>query len=285
MFEMLLSPRKAKRRPWEMFFVGLVYASLSTLIVQWVFSGDAVLSKYSGLLLVTFTTIFSLPFVYFLIKDEEKKDTEYNKGRFRMLREHTKAVFALLWLFIGFVVAFSFWYIVLSSSQNFKVQIETYCFINRPSNFDSCIEQYQSPVKTTGFSISKERILTIFSNNLYVLVFTLIFSLLFGAGAIFILAWNASVIAAAVGIFTKSQLSHLPLGMARYFIHGLPEITAYFIGALAGGILSIAIIRHDTKAEKFWKILQDSLSMVIIAVIILFLAALIEVFITPAFFG
>ena len=67
-------------------------------------------------------------------------------------------------------------------------------------------------------------------------------------------------------------------------IHGIPEIAAYFIGALAGGIVSVAVIKHDVHSEKFWTILQDSLNLVILAVIILFFASLIEVFITPAVF-
>jgi len=65
----------------------------------------------------------------------------------------------------------------------------------------------------------------------------LIFSLIFGAGAIFVLAWNASVIAAAIGIFTKSELSSLPIALIRYMIHGIPEIASYFIVALAGAEL------------------------------------------------
>jgi uncharacterized membrane protein SpoIIM required for sporulation len=101
---------------------------------------------------------------------------------------------------------------------------------------------------------------------------------------IFILAWNASVIAAAIGIFTRSELSALPMGVARYMIHGVPEIAAYFAGALAGGIVSVAVIKHDVHSEKFWTILQDSLNLVILSVIILFIAALIEVFITPIIF-
>ena len=108
--------------------------------------------------------------------------------------------------------------------------------------------------------------------------------MIFGAGAIFILAWNASVISAAIGIFSKSDLTNLPLGLVRYMVHGIPEIGAYFAGALAGGIISIAVIKHDINSEKFWIILQDSLNLVILSVVVLFLAALMEVFITPVFF-
>ncbi len=67
-------------------------------------------------------------------------------------------------------------------------------------------------------------------------------------------------------------------------IHGIPEIAAYFIAALAGGIVSVAVIKHEVRSEKFWSVLQDSLNLIIIAVVILFLAAGMEVFITPYLF-
>ena len=285
MLEMLLSPRKAEREPWTMFFVGLIYASLAILLVNWIFASDAVLAKYSGILVVTFTVMFSLPFMYYLIKNEEEKDMKYG-GFFRILTEHSHAIISLLWLFLGFIVAFSFWYVILSSNQSFRAQIETYCLINRPANFQECVADYgvKGVTKPTAFLTAKDRIFMIFANNVYVLIFTLVFSLIFGAGAVFILAWNASVIAAAVGIFSKTSLASLPLGILRYMIHGLPEIAAYFIAALAGGIVSVAIIRHDTRTEKFWNVLQDALNLIIISVVILFIASLIEVFITPALF-
>jgi uncharacterized membrane protein SpoIIM required for sporulation len=284
MLEMLINPRKAERRSWEMFFVGLFYASLSILLVNWIFAQDAVLAKYSGILIVTFTVMFSLPFMYFTLKNEESKGMR-ETGFMNLLKGHSKAILALMFLFIGFVVAFSFWYIVLSSSQNFRAQIETYCMINRPGNFDDCVSQYGvKNYGVTGFASNKSKIAGIFANNVYVLMFTLLFSIIFGAGAIFVLAWNASVIAAAVGIYTRSNLTELPLGIARYMTHGVFEIGAYFIGAVAGGIISMAIIGHETKSEKFWSILQDCLNLIIIAVVVLFIAAIIEVFVTPSLF-
>ncbi len=285
MFEMLLSPSKAERRPWELFFVGLFYASLSILLVNWIFAQDAVLSRYSGILIVTFTVMFSMPFIYYVIKYEEEKDIKA-KGFLMMLREHSKALTAFMWLFLGFVVAFSFFYVVMSSTQSFRAQIETYCLINRPANFNDCVSEYgvKATTKTVAYATNKEKLFIIFANNIYVLIFTLVFSLIFGAGAIFVLAWNASVIAAAVGIFTRKSLVDMPLGIARYMVHGIPEIGAYFVGALAGGIVSVAIIKHEVNSDRFWDILQDALNLIIVAVIILFLAALVEVFITPSLF-
>ena len=286
MLEMLINPVKAEKRPWEMFFIGAFYATISLILVKWIFSGDPVLSKYSGILVVTFCVMFSIPFMYFAIKNEEEKDLQI-RGFQNLLKEHGKAILYLMFLFMGFVVAFSLWYVVFEDgNQNFRAQIETFCVINKPTHFEDCVSEYgiQHISKTTAFLTSKEKIVNIFATHIYVLIFTLVFSLIFGAGSIFILAWNASVISAAVGIFSDSNLANLPLGLARYMIHGIPEIGSYFSGALAGGIISIAVIKHDVHSEKFWIILQDSLNLVILSVIVLFIAALIEVFITPAIF-
>jgi uncharacterized membrane protein SpoIIM required for sporulation len=284
MIELLMKPKRAERRPWEMFFVGLFWASVSLALVVLVFGKDSILKEGGGLLVVIFTVICCLPFMYYIIKLEEGKDIEINDSG-KLIKEHSKAIRALMWMFLGFVVAFSFWYAIYPEAvgPNFNFQIKTFCAINSPSNFDYCIEQHGIPVGT-GQVAGTNAVLGIFANNIYVLIFTILFSLVFGAGAMFILVWNASAIAAAIGIFTNKTLAQLPVGLFRYMIHGVPEIGAYFVGALAGGIISVAVIRRDLKGEGTWKILQDSLLMIIIAIVILIVAALMEVYLTPLFF-
>ncbi len=284
MIELLVKPKKAERRPLEMFFIGAFWASVSLLLVTFVFGQDSILKEGSGLLVVIFTMMSCMPFIYYIIKLEEKKDIEIDDSG-RLIKEHSKAIHAMMWMFLGFVIAFSFWYIILpnSAGQNFNFQIKTFCAINSPSNYDYCIGQHGLS-SITGSATKMNSVLSIFANNIYVLIFTILFSLVFGAGAIFILVWNASVIAAAVGIFAKGSMINLPLGILRYMIHGIPEISAYFVGALAGGIVSVAVIRKDLRGEGSWRILQDSLLMVIIAVGILVAAALMEVFLTPLLF-
>ncbi len=284
MIELLMKPKRAERRPWEMFFVGLFWASVSFLLVMFVFGKDSILKEGSGLLVVIFTMICCLPFIYYIIKLEEGKDVAISDSG-RLIKEHSKAVYALIWMFLGFVVAFSFFYIIFPdvAGQNFNFQIKTFCAINSPSHYDYCIEHHGVSVGT-GQVTGSSAVLGIFANNIYVLIFTLLFSLAFGAGAMFILVWNASVIAAAVGIFAEKSLAQLPLGLMRYMIHGVPEIAAYFVGALAGGIVSVAVIRKDLRGEGTWSILQDSLLMIIIAIVILIVAALMEVYLTPLLF-
>ncbi len=286
MLESLINPKRAERQPWEMLFVGLLYASLSILLPYFLFGKDPVLSRYLGILIVTFCVMFTMPFVYYTIKLEQRKDIEY-EGEFKILKEHSRAIMVFLWLFLGFVIAFSFWTMILPAGNNLlDAQIKTYCQINQHNNYNACIKQYglTEASTITGAVTSKDRFLSIFTNNVYVMIFTLVLSLIFGAGAIFILAWNASVIAAAINIFTKSTISQLPMGLGRYMIHGIPEIAAYFIAALAGGILSISVIRRDFRGERLWSIVQDALNLVIIGIVILLLSAIIEVFITPKLF-
>lgn len=279
-----MKPKRAERRPWEMFFIGAFWAFISLVFVGFVFGRDSILKEGSGLLVVIFTVISCLPFIYYIIKLEEGKDVVIDDSG-RLIKEHSKAIHAMIWMFLGFVVVFSLCYIIFpdSASQNFNFQIKTFCAINSPSNYDYCIEQHGTPVVTGAIS-GGNAVVKIFANNVYVLIFTIFFSLAFGAGAMFILVWNASVIAAAIGIFAKESIVNLPMGLLRYMVHGIPEISAYFVGALAGGIVSVAVIRRDLRGERSWKILQDSLLLVIIAIGILVAAALMEVYLTPLLF-
>ncbi|MBT3404852.1 hypothetical protein HN832_02025 [archaeon] len=285
MLEAIINPKEAERGPWKMFFVGLVYASLSLLLVHWFFSSDTVLSEYSGILVVTFCVMFSLPFIYYTIRREEKQDEEV-EGLFSVWKVHSDAIYSFMWLFLGFVVAFAFWHSVLQNASLFNAQIETYCLINNPSNLEKCVSQYaiSEIPEMTGAATSQMRLLSILENNIYVMIFTLIFSLIFGAGAIFVLAWNASVIAAAIGIFTKYRIAEIPMGIARYMIHGFPEIAAYFITALAGGIFGVGIIRHGVKDRGFVRILENTILLLFIAVVVLIVAAFLEVYFTPLLF-
>ncbi len=284
MLETLINPKEGEKGPWKMFFIGIVYASLSLLLVHWFFSGDPNLSNASGMLVVLFCIMFSFPFMYFIIKTEEKEDEDV-EGIFSVWRAHKDAIYAFMWLFLGFVVAFSFWNIVLHDANLLNFQIQTYCQINSPGDVDACVKEYSSGnLNMTGASINGMRFLSIIENNVYVMIFTLIFSLIFGAGALFILVWNASVISAAVGIFVRYNVKDIPLGIARYAIHGVPEIAAYFITALAGGIFGVGLIRHGIKSEKFLKVFENVIIMIFMALVILILAALIEVYITPLIF-
>ena len=282
MLESMFNPKRLEKGPWKMFFIGILYASLSLILVKLFFSKDVVLAEYSGMIVITFAVMLILPFMYFIIREEEYEDEEVF-GFFSVWRIHKDAIYSFLWLFLGFLLAFSFWYIILQDVNLFNAQIETFCRINSPGDINSCVEGYDF-TKGTGATVKEIRLLAIIENNVYVVLFTLILSLIFGAGAIFVLAWNASVIATAISIFAQNKISEIPFGILRYMVHGFPEIAAYFIAALAGGILSVAVVNQGVRNLKFYRVLRDVSILIAIAVILLVIGTLVEVFITPLFF-
>jgi uncharacterized membrane protein SpoIIM required for sporulation len=113
-------------------------------------------------------------------------------------------------------------------------------------------------------------------NNIGVLSLSFLFSFLYGAGAVFILAWNASVLSTAIGMAAKSYggIQAFPLAILTYFPHGSLEILAYFIGGIAGGLVSTVITKRHS--GKFWFIVKDGLQLMAISALILVIAALIE---------
>ena len=273
--ESLINPKKLEKKPWEMFFLGIVYASFSFLLSWWVFK------EYVSIVMVTLTAICSVPLIHNTILVEARK-TDSSQKELWLIKEHGKAVSAFTFLFLGFTVAFLIFFTILPADtvQNvFKIQIDTISQITT-----SPTGQFISTFGNIG---------AILLNNLKILIFCFLLSFFFGSGSIFILTWNASVVAAAIGIFIRNNImsqlgpniatySHIiSMGVLKYMTHGIIEIVAYFVGALAGGIISIAVIRHDFKSDRFKKSLLDSTDIIVISIVLLFVAALIEVFVTP----
>jgi|TARA_B100002003_G_scaffold249088_1_gene284471 uncharacterized membrane protein SpoIIM required for sporulation len=271
--ESLVNPFTAEKHPWEMFFIGLLYNTIAIFLALWIFPSHA------SLIMVFLTVLACVPFIYATIKMEEEYDLKVTK-EILLMKEHSRVLFFLMFLFLGIVASVSFWYVVLPTS------LQSTLFVVQ-SNTIQAINQH-----VTGNAISTSNIFfKIFVNNFKVLLFCLLFSFFYGSGAIFILTWNASVIGVAIGNFISSNISQfstyftvVPLALMRYMTHGLFEVGAYFAAGLAGGIISIAVIRHDFGTQRFSHVLLDSIDLVIVSLILLLFAAIIEVFITPVLF-
>jgi len=300
--ELLIGPKKAERKPWDVFFLGMLYASVAMFLSVVIFKEQA------SIIMVLLTVIASLPLVHRTFSREERMDDklETEKGR---LKQHWRALKFLTLMFLGFVVAFSLWYVFLPDEMvqtSFNSQIQTIQSIN------ARVAAVTGKVITGENIISSQNVISsaaaspaglffqILTNNVKVLLFSIFFAFFYGAGAIFILTWNASVISAAIGNFVRNNIGEyaaqagwvqvggyfhtFSLGFLRYFIHGIPEILAYFVGGMAGGIISFAVIKHDFGTENFKKIILDAVDLIMLAFVILVVAGLLEVYITPAFF-
>jgi len=280
--ESIVNPLKAEKKPIDLFFIGLLYSSIALFLSLWIFK------EFASLVMVFLVTLACVPLVYSTIKIEEKKDLVIDQER-KLLKEHGKALSFFMFLFLGITLSVAIWYTFLPNhliSSLFNIQQQTIIDIN---------------TEITGNAIMQLNLFSkIFFNNIKVLIFCLLFSFVYGTGAIFILSWNASVIGVAIGNFIRSNISYyttnigfmnagnyfhiISLGLLKYAIHGIPEILAYFVGGLAGGIISVAVIRHDFGTKKFEHILLDSTDLIILSVVFLAIAALIEVYITPILF-
>jgi uncharacterized membrane protein SpoIIM required for sporulation len=266
-FESILDPHEVRQSAWKMFLMGILSSSTGIILSLWVFPSDPSLST------VFLTTMACIPLIVSVLKLEEKED--FKKKELPLIGNHKDVLGIIFFLFLGLVTSFVTWYLVLPSEVNarlFSSQVQAITSIN---------------ANIQGSFIQVSLLELILANNFKVLLFCLLFSLLYGAGAIFIITWNASVLGIAIGNEIRLNLSNalpyfqaIPLGIGRYMVHGIPEIIAYFLAGIAGGIISAAVIRYRPNNKKFKRVLFDSLDLIILASIILIISGLIEVYVS-----
>lgn len=277
--ESLLNPLSLKKRPWEMFLAGFFYSIISLVLSYMVFR------EIAGVLTVFLIVLSVIPMLFTAVTQEENLDLEY-KGEWKILKEHSKVIFFMIFLFLGVTFALVLSYVLLP-------QPVVDSFFGLQKNAITNVNNYLQ-----GNTTKMDIFVRIFTNNLKVLFFCLIFSLLYGTGAIFILVWNASVIAVAMGNLIKMELSKIAslvgwnalssyfsvaaFSFFRYMAHGFFEIIAYFVMGLAGSIISVAIIKRNMDNDA---VLTDILDLMLISLGFLIIAALTEVYVTPALFA
>ncbi len=285
--ELLFNPFSLKKKPWQLFVVGF-FNTIIALILSYIVFKDA-----AGLLSVFLIVMSTLPLFYVTIKREEELDFKYPESR--LLKEHGKVLIFFLFLFFGIMTAMVLAYVFLPQQMVNSVFNLQQAAI---TNVNNVIQTGPNSAAVTGDITSIGLFLRILMNNFKVLFFCVIFSFLYGAGSIFILTWNASVIASAIGNLIKTEVgkavsligftsaatyfSAAAFSVFRYMTHGIFEIAAYFIAGLAGGIISIAFVRQNLKEPRVY---LDVLDLVLISVGILVVGGIVEVYITPLLFS
>ena len=279
--ESLLGVKEAEKKPFYVFLLGMLYASVAVFLSLWIFRAEA------SLILVFLMVLASLPLIYKTTNFEARKSYELTEDN--LPRAHMDALKVFMYLFMGFTLAMSLWYIFLPSdtvNDLFASQMSTIKTINGND--------------ATGNVTSWTFLSTILMNNLKVLVLCMLFSFFFGAGALFILGWNASVISTAMGNFVRNGIANyatsvgftkvgfyfqvFSLALVRYMTHGVFEILAYLVGGLARGLISIAMINKHFEGDHFRVLIKEAVDLMILAVMLVIIGGLIEVFITPLFF-
>ncbi len=262
--ESILNPKNAEDKPLHVFVISFLYSGVA------VFFAHQLFPQQSSILAVALVTIIFVPFFQKLFEIEERIEdlAAEKKISAGLFQRHKRIIYVFSAYFLGIIFAMSFIHVFFGYEEVFSMQTKV-------------IEGFSA--SATGYG-NFERF---FANNSRVMLLTFLLSTMFGAGAILILAWNASVIAVYIGLLTKplatqiggaAYLYTLPIGLGSIALHGIPEIAAYFIAGLAGGILSVGMIRERIASKEFKEILKDSLLLLSTAEILIFAAAALEAF-------
>src|SRR5437879_4738633 len=214
--ERMVSIQEALKNPYWMFALGS-FISLVALFISFVVFPSSI-----GIFSTFLITLAVTPFMVNLFSYEEAKEEQFIARRkaLGLLQTHKEVLVILSSFFVGMIFTYSLIFILLppeTTAKIFQDQIETINLIRGHFTFLDTFGQ-------------------ILTNNIGVLLLTFFFSFIFGVGAIFILAWNASVLSTAIGLLAKNfgGIQGLPLAMLVFFPHGSIEIMAYFIGGVSG---------------------------------------------------
>lgn len=282
--EAMVSPKKAERNPPFIILLGFLFVTVSVWLTTAVLDLEP-----KSLLMIMFVVIPALPFTLALFQaDEEQLEQEKVLGS-RTLAKHFSTLIVLLALFLGLIIGFAFWYLALPQDQSaklFELQLNELRGIKAiggtlGGKILAAVERLSGLAVSQAFSPTFE---FIFMHNLWVLFLIIAFSVVYGAGSVFVITWNASVVGVFLGNFAKQYVLHqstyslasgVGVGILGLLPHGTFELLSYSIGALAGGVLSTALVRGNFGA-RFVEILRDIAKMIAWAVVLLAVGALIE---------
>jgi len=268
----------------------IIWAIITALFVNTI-SSRTVGVDYSvygtsvSLAMIFFTSLGLAPFMVRILYVEERKDITDLEESF--IGRHKEVLYVYTFLFLGAVFAYSLWFTILPEPIVNSIFTEQISTLNWVSGVKSGLATGSLSAKQgLGFKV-------ITLNNLKVLSVATLLSFALGSGAIFILTWNASIIAVAIGSSARGLISYyanlgnlaslaayfhaLPLSFSQLILHGSLEIAAYFIGGLAGGILSVALTHRQGKATAI--VIKDSCLLLGVAVGLILLAGAMEVLI------
>jgi len=290
MIESLIKPETAEKKPVDTFIAAFLFTIAACILTLQIQAGD----KGSGFLIVAFISIASAPFLVRLFKIEEKK----NIGN--LFDRHSALIQIFAFFFVGVILGSSLFFVLTQNSAIFTDQIGDLCSKGVIKD-KICLQQGLTGqatglFSTTGQAIKGLSFKIILFNNLKVLTLAFIFSFLLGAGAIFLISWNATIIGVLIGKIAQDPISFgsisfgnniflnyliaLPYTLLRLLPHGIFEFGAYFFGAIAGGILSVAIIKKQEEGmEAFKHAFKDSLEYLIISVVLIVIGAVVEILI------
>ncbi|MBI4146716.1 stage II sporulation protein M [Candidatus Woesearchaeota archaeon] len=243
---------------------------LSALYVFIAFGVQEVFFPGQGLASVLLVTILLLPSLHHLIIVEET--IERSGSRHFWSRHHT-IVKCYLGGFFGLLAGFLLLGIFEPSSLSYQtMQLQTGHL--KPELITQFLQ---------GYSPSFDIALALFSNNLWYLLIGVLISVAYGAGSVFLIAYNASFFAAFIlQLFLRWSVA--PQLTIVSLSHLLPESAGFILGAIAGATFSRAIVKEQWGSDAFRNVVRNCFLLLLGAIGCLIVAAFIETYVTASVF-
>jgi uncharacterized membrane protein SpoIIM required for sporulation len=260
--ESLFPVKSIIRKPLNM----LIFSAIICFIC--VFIGYFVFPEYAGVIIPLFITIVMTPLLYRIFtieEDVERKEAEHKIDRTFMQR-HDETIMIFTFFFIGNFI--SIFLISLLFPESFVTSV-----------FKPQFDTIQQIASVSTAAVFPPMLNIIVYNNLRVMILAFFLSFLIGTGALFILSWNASILAIYLAGFIRQGLYTEFLSKTFGILPHAPiEILAYFLAGIAGGILSVGIIRENIGSKEFFLVFKDSLIMLLLGVVAVILGGFVEVY-------
>tara|TARA_Y100000034_G_scaffold3227_1_gene3897 strand:- start:631 stop:1392 length:762 start_codon:yes stop_codon:yes gene_type:complete len=250
--EKLMSPDKYKSSYLKATLFGIAISAIGLTIGYNLFPADAALAS------IFFILIAAVPFFRTLMVQEERAEKTSHNIKEMIIRN--KYAFEYFFFFYaGIFLTYFVGALVLPEA------IQAALFENQFGVFKSVL----------GSFANQEHFYMILFNNLKIVILAIILSLIYGAGALMILTWNASVL----GVFLAQQGVYL----WKFLPHAGLEFLGFFAASIAGGILSAGVEKHEVGTKNFKHVYEDSLFLAVSAVLLIIIAAIVEVYVFPIF--
>ncbi len=270
-FEQIIKERWIKRKE-HAFFLAFFYSLLAIISAKLIFP------KSIGLMSIAFTSMLLIPSLNALLAIEENEEIRGKKFSLKRLwKDHNDILRVYLFLFLGIFLAYGLFILFFE-----------------PQTVELWFAPQLNAAGITGSAIYyPSAMLSIIKNNLIIFAVCFILSLVYGAGSIIFITWNASVWGVVFAFFAKLSSHGIGLNpfdiffakLVPFLPHMLTEAIAYIGAAIVGGIVSKAIIRERLGSKKFNHVLTDALIVLVLGVIIVVIAGFIEAYFYGGFTG
>ena len=276
-FRHILKTKWILKKPEYSLYLGVAYTIISFITAYLLFFR---VPTFIGIATIMIIIMITVPTINTLITYEEKIEA---KAKAHFFRKHKTIISFFVYFFIGIFIVF-FMLALISPNMVFSKE-----------------QLYGAKVTTVQpkglpplpISMNKE-IFSIFKNNFYVMGISFILSLFYGAGALFLIIINASIFASALadvirlkapaGLSFLANYGFIACNLGIMFFHMIPEVGSYLLAAIAGGVLGKAILKEKFWSKRFYRIVKDSIILLVISFVVVLIGAIIEIVISKRLF-